>query len=393
MEPSPLQRLPNSLLVSWIMMVAAVVAWRGGEFYSGGADPVVAAKAFLTGLALLVALTGPRTAGVPPLPVAPLAWLGAYLAVATLAALAGDLTLPSLILVVRLVITAAVVITLCGRYGALFALAGLCQAMMIVAGFAIVTGIGSISSGRLTGGVPAATPNEIAVLCCVPLVVLLQRWVRGTATSLDLVAIALLSAATWATGSRTGLAVVALAGLATYLLTRRISLSAFCALALGVPIVAYFALATPVLGAVFGRGGLEGVTTLSSRTIAWNAALHLADDFWSRSFGAGLALKQIPVPARFWSVQGLDSSWFSALVQVGWFGVALVVAWTLAAAFRGAVGERPALWVPLLMLLVLRASLESGLFDSSPAFLAFLVAVIGVWTTRPKPGDARSEVA
>ncbi len=392
-EPSPLQPVPRSAFAASLFLVVAVIAWRGGEFYAGGADPVVMAKALLTGVALLVAFAGTRSPDAPPLPVAPLGWLGGYLAVATLAALAGGLTIASLILVVRLVVTASVVIVLCSRYGALVTFSALTKAMVIVAGVATVTGIGTLTSGRLSGGIPAATPNEISVLCCVPLVPLLWRWVRGVATGPELALASGLAAVAWLTGSRTGLAVLVLATVGTYLFTRRVSIGAFTAVVVGIPVVAYVALGTSVLGEYVGRGGTQSVTTLSSRTIAWNAALHLADDFWSRWFGAGLALKQIPVPARFWSVQGLDSSWFSALVQVGWFGLALLALWALSSMLRAGRSPYRALWLPLLVLVVLRSLLESGMFDSSPAFLAFLVGAIGASTKVPQLSEGGSDTS
>ncbi len=380
--PSPLRRVPTRLLVSSLMLVTAVVAWRASEFYSGGADPVVLAKGMLTLLALATAL--PITARSHPLPVVPLAWFGAYLAIAVIGAFSGGLMVAGVILVGRLVITATVVLLLVRRYGALMTLSALSTAMAAVAGLAVVTGAGTLTSGRLSGGIPAATPNEIAILCAVPLVVLLWRWVRGLLTGAEAALIPVLATITWLTGSRTGLAVIVVAAVLMYLASRRVSIGAFAGGVLSVPIVLYVVLTTSVIGDVFARGGAGSVLTLSSRTIAWDAALHLADDFWSFWFGAGLALKQIPVNALFWSIQGLDSSWFGALVQVGWLGVAIVVGWVMRSLLQAGRSPYRALLLPLLLLLVGRSILESGLFDSTPAFLAFLVTSIAAFSTDPR---------
>ena len=143
--------------------------------------------------------------------------------------------------------------------------------------------------------------------------------------------------------------------------------------------VAFYAIASTTLISDFlGRGGTRGITTLSSRTIAWQAAVDLPQTAWQQLFGGGLSLKRIPVPARWWSEQGLDSSWISGLVQVGIVGVILLLVWTLVTGFRAARAPTPErlLWSGLLSYVVTRSALESGLFDATPAFLVFFLIAL-----------------
>lgn len=390
---SPLRPGTPRLFASCLLLVVAVVAWRAGAFFTGGADPVVLAKALLTGLAFLLALPGTDDHGQPGVPLAPLAWLAGYLAIAVMGALSGDLTVASLILCVRLALTAAVLVLLVRHFGPESVLSSLGAAMLAVMAVAVVTGLPTISSGRLSGGVPAATPNEIAMLCAIPLILLLANWVRGVARPAETALIPLLAAVMWLTGSRTGLAVLAAACLALYVVTRRISVGGFALAVLCVPVLAYAIWGTSLLSEFLGRGGTRSLTTLSSRTIAWNAALDHPDDFWSHAFGGGLALKQIPVPATYWSQQGLDSSLFSGLVQVGWVGVALLVAWVTWAVWTSSLHAVRVYLVPVLLFLVGRSLLESGLFDTTPAFLGFFCCcLVAAWPrARPSHDQTREE--
>jgi hypothetical protein len=142
-----------------------------------------------------------------------------------------------------------------------------------------------------------------------------------------------------------------------------------------VPLVAYVVLETDLLRSVLERGGSENVTTLSSRTIAWNAAFEMDRPWLQTWFGEGLSVKQIPVPGQYWSTQLLDSSWVSAFVQGGYLGIALVGVWSLAlvvACLRAGRTWRPLL-TGLLVFVLGRSFLESGLFDASASFITFIL--------------------
>ena len=225
---------------------------------------------------------------------------------------------------------------------------------------------------------PPLTPNELALLCGVGLIFVLWRCFDGRGRWFDLAIVALLVAIVWATGSRTGLAVLLVSVLIMLVQVRRLPLGVFAGIAVAIPVAFYGIASTTLISDFLGRGGTRGIATLSSRTIAWQAAVDLPQTAWQQLFGGGLSLKRIPVPARWWSEQGLDSSWISGLVQVGIVGVILLLLWTLVTGYRAARGPAPdrLLWTGLLSYVVARGLLESGLFDATPAFLVFFLIAL-----------------
>jgi O-antigen ligase len=177
----------------------------------------------------------------------------------------------------------------------------------------------------------------------------------------------------WATGSRTALLVLVLAILVMALHVRRpqagVVVSGLVLVALAPPAIA----ATGAVAGFLTRGG-DGTSTLGSRFVAWRAALTWADTNWQTVFGGGLNVKIIRVQGQYWDTQPLDSSWVSLLVQAGWFGVAVAacwVLWTVRGVLRAPRGHR-VLFGGLLVFLLGRSVLESGLFDATVAFVLFL---------------------
>jgi hypothetical protein len=130
------------------------------------------------------------------------------------------------------------------------------------------------------------------------------------------------------------------------------------------------AVATGVVTAFVTRDG-DGVGTLESRFIAWRAALDLPQSAWQEVFGGGMALKVIPIKGQWWDEQPLDSSWVSLLVQAGVLGLAVGLGWVLWALRGAARTPRPVrvLFLGLLVFVVGRSTVESGMFDATPAFL------------------------
>jgi nucleoside recognition membrane protein YjiH len=114
--------------------------------------------------------------------------------------------------------------------------------------------------------------------------------------------------------------------------------------------------------------------TLNSRTVAWSAAIEYADSGVAQLVGVGLSVKEIPVSAMYRSTQILDSTWVSAIVQAGWVGAATLAVMTVLTLARSLALPNPqrALVFAVLVLLVVRSILESGLFDASAAFIPFL---------------------
>jgi O-antigen ligase len=249
-------------------------------------------------------------------------------------------------------------------------LTSLAVACGAVAAVAAVTGLPTLAEGRLAGGVPALSPNELSLLAGVVVLVLAWRTVLGRAGWADAVTGAAFLGVIWATESRTGLLMllVALAVMALYL--RRPPVGLVVGGLLLAPLLVVGAAATGVLTAFVTRDG-DGVGTLESRFIAWRAALDLPQSAWQEVFGGGMALKVIPIKGQWWDEQPLDSSWVSLLVQAGVLGLAVGLGWVLWALRGAARTPRPVrvLFLGLLVFVVGRSTVESGMFDATPAFL------------------------
>jgi hypothetical protein len=272
------------------------------------------------------------------------------------------------------VILGATLVLVFRRYPRHQILSSLTTAMLVLAGFGSVTGIGSLAEeGRLYGGIPPLNANEISLLVSVPLVCLAWRGVHRVATTPEMLAIPVLLGVLLLTGSRTGLAAALLAITLVVAMAPRIPPPTFCLGVVLVPGLMYLVTSTPVFGEFATRGDTAGTLTLNSRTVAWGAALDYPDTLTERLFGVGLSVKQIPVSAQYRSEQLLDSTWMSAIVQTGVLGVlvlALLVMVTLLRAFTLKPPYR-SLTVAILLMILVISFLESGLFDSSVAFIAF----------------------
>lgn len=363
-----------------LLLVFATVSWRPDTFYAGGFDPVVIAKALLSGLALSMAWNARlRCAEPQPIRTRALWFVLAYLALATFGAWSRAELVPSAVLAVRVLIIAATVMLLARSFGREALLRAWLGAQATVALLAAATGLPSLATGRLQGGLPPLHPNEVATLCALPAVGLVWLVLQGRARAFHTLALVVLLALIWLTGSRTSLlaAFVAMAIMAVQ--ARRLSRPTLIAVIGLVCALVYVVVATNVLDAFFFRGGVQNVTTFSSRTIAWSAAFSFSDSEWVRWMGAGLAVKEIPVEGQYWLTQVLDSSWVSALVQAGRAGVVVLAAWTLSVLGASITERREArmAFTGILSFLILLSFLQSGLVDSAPSFITlFLVGSI-----------------
>jgi hypothetical protein len=361
------------LLIAFLL-VAATVGWRRGEYFTGSVDPVVAAKAALCllslGLAFLLAQSVPHRRR---LGTASLWFLGVVLGCSLFGALASGDLLSGGVVAVRVAILGATVHFLLRAAPGLQVLESLALACGAVAVVAAVTGLPTLADGRLAGGVPALSPNELSLLAGIAVVFLAWRAVLGEATLGPLVAGGGFLGVIWATESRTGLLMllVGIAVMAVQIRRPRVGL-VVSALVLGA-LALTGAVATGIVTSFLERDG-DGASTLESRFIAWRAAVDLPTSWWQETFGAGLAMKIIPIKGEWWDTQPLDSSWVSLLVQAGVLGMVVAGLWALWV-FRGALhAPRPlrVLFLGLLVFIVGRSVVESGLFDATPAFLFFL---------------------
>ena len=375
-----LRAAPVRLYVVFLLLLVASVAWRRGAFFSGGVDGVVVAKAGLTSLAFAVALLSrrPRDAWAS-VRGAPLLWLLAYLSAATVGGLLSGDALPSFVLAARVGLLAATLLLVVISHRWTEVISAMAGSMLALALLGAATGVGSIAeTGRLYGGIPPLNANEICFLVSVPLVLIFWRCVAEQAHWFEYAALPLFVGVIWLTGSRTGLAAVALGMLVVLALTPRVPafIAGMCASA--IPVLLYLTFFTPVLSSFANRGGGSSVMTLNSRTVAWGAALDYHDTLAGDVFGGGLSLKQVPVSAMYRSEQMIDSTWVSAVLQAGYLGVALLVLLMLSsvvAAFRATTAP-VSMTASLLAMVTVASILESGLFDTTPAFILFLTLTL-----------------
>jgi O-antigen ligase len=366
-------------------MVLSAVAWRNGDYFSGGFDVVVVAKAMLAGIALILALvTRRRPEAWAGYRGAPILWLLAYLACSTVGSLLNGAVLASGILTIRLLIMAATVVLLLASFEWETVMSALASAMLTLSIIGAATGIGSMAErGRLYGGIPPLNANDMCMMVSFCVVMVFWRMLESTAGWLDVMAICPMLAIVWLTGSRTGLASLVIALVVVLVMSRRVPTPVFVAATLTAPVAVAVTFFTPVISRFAGRD-TTSITTLNSRTVAWKAGLHYAQTASQKLFGSGLSLKEIPVSAQYRTQQIFDSSWISALIQSGYIGFSLLlilVVSTYAKAF-GTARDVRGLVVAAVGLIIMFSVMESGTFDTTPAFALFFTLSLYVYRPR-----------
>lgn len=383
---TPLQWPRVKLIVIWLLVVLALVAWRNGDYFSGGFDSVVVAKAVLSVGALVLAARQALTRDVGA---RSLCLVGTYVAVATLGGWARGSLFSSVVLSMRVVLVAAIVLLVLMAYPAVEAAKTLFAAMATVGLVSAAAGIGTfLSGGRLHGGILPLNSNQLALLFGPAALGLVWRLLHGKRRGHDVPLLVLLVGLTWLTGSRTGLAALALATLLIVARARRLPVAGFLTLVAAVPALVYVIVSTSAVTKYFGRGGTSNVSSLNSRTIAWQAAFTTPTGFWQHWLGGGFAEQTIAVTGTYWNQQVLDSSWVSAYVQAGILGITLLGLWsvvTLVTAFRTPKPLR-SLWAALVLYTLISSVLMSGLIDSQILFVVmFLAAVASERASRTTP--------
>ncbi|MGY1720912.1 hypothetical protein ACI8AG_17900 [Blastococcus sp. SYSU DS0552] len=373
-DPWPLPLAgPAGRLVIALLLLTGTVGWRRGQYFAGSLDPVVVGKALVIVVALALAVLAAGSSPRRPLGTGTVWVLAAVLTGSVFGAFTAGTFLVGATVAVRVAMLGLTVFFLLRSASVEEVITALGQACGIVALAATVTGLPTAATGRLAGGIPPLTPNELALLAGIVALVAAWHVVLGKAGPGIAVAAAAALAVVWATGSRTGLLMLMLGLVVVALHLRRAPVGLVVGGLLLAAVGTVVAVATGALGAFATRDG-TGISTLESRFIAWDAADTWADTLWQRLFGGGLSVKVIEVRGQWWDQQPLDSSWVSALVQGGLLGVALSagwVLWVLRGALRAPRAHR-ALFLGLLAFLLGRSPVESGLFDATPAFLWFM---------------------
>jgi|GEM_PF-1039323 len=361
--------------VVFVLLVLATVPWRSDSLFDGSLDAIVAAKAVLTGIALLLAWSIWGAAGHrQSIRTVPVVLLVLYLTVSVLGAWSAGNLFASGVLAVRIGLIATAVLLVVTSVASQIVLDQLFVATTVVALVSGLTGLGSLTGGRLAGGIPNIHPNELSMLCAVSVLGISWRALRSDGQARLAWLVAPLSVLLWLTGSRSSFMAM-LVGVALMLThVRRLHAAAVVALHLVAAMLAYIVLATTLFSGFLSRGD-DGLSTLTSRTVAWSAALDYSDSAWTQWMGAGLSVKVIPVAGQYWNTQVFDSSWISGLVHAGRIGGLLLIVWALwalVASRQGSLSQRMLL-TPLIVYLLIRSTLESGLVDSTAAFTIFLV--------------------
>lgn len=368
----PGKRAPWRLLGIWLLLVAGVLEWRNGELYAGGLDGVVVAKGFVTLIAFLLAAYDANLRPRPSLRGArTLALVGTYLAATVIGGMAGGSLTTAAILAGRVIMLAAAVTFVFSAYGTRNATRGLLIAMWVLGSICALTGIRSLETGRLSGGLLPLSPNVLAMLFGAPAVGLAWRYLHRKRGRFDLAGIGILIVLVFATGSRTTLLATVIVIILIGMQAQRIPTVIFISALSLIPVVLYLFAFTPFLSGFFERGGDASVGTLNSRTIAWSAAFNNNPGFWDHWFGGGLQVKTVGVTGTYWSTQVLDSSWVSSYVQAGLVGLIVLCLWsvsTLITALRCDRSSR-ALLVGLAVFALIYSVMASGLIDSYALFL------------------------
>jgi hypothetical protein len=391
-QPRRLQMGPYFV---FLILIGGTIPWQSKSYFEGGLDPIALAKAVLSlvalGCAVLVSFGRPTR----ELLGSPLMFLLLYLACSVIGAWSTGYLIPSMVIVIRVLLLAATVIVLSRAFEGSALLASLIAALATFAIIGAVTGIPTLAEkGRLAGGLPPLHPNELASTCAVIVLWCLWRILAGQDSWFHLVSIAAAFGIMVATASRTPWIAMGVAVLILMFHARSIRLRNLIIVLVAMPIAWWLVGGTDLIRSLLFRGDeASNVTTLSNRTIAWQAALTPKSSPWLTWFGGGLQLKRINVPGQYWNQQILDSSWISALVQAGFVGLVMCGAWVLSSMIstRHSPADLRALQLALLTYLSLRGFLESGLFDASTAFLLFFTAVMAspVRTSSP-PGASVS---
>jgi hypothetical protein len=383
-------------VVTALMMVSTVV-WRRGDIFTGGVDIVVIGKAVLSVTALGIAFvtaTSRRTRR-RRLGTASLWFLAVLLAASMLGALTYGTLIPSGVVAVRVLIVALTVFLLLRAAPPHQVFAGLVWSSGVVVVLAAATAPASGLAGRLEGGIPPLNPNEMAMLAGIVVLAVAWRIALGETRWYLWACAAAYLGVTWLTGSRTAMLMLIAAVLVMVLQMRRPSpglvVGTLCAAA-GVVIVAA---STNGFVSFLERDG-AGTSTLQSRFIAWSATRSWAETVWQMLFGGGLSVKLIPVSGQWWDMQLLDSSWVSAVVQAGAVGLLCCAVWVLwvLRGTRRVQRQYRILFSGLLVFLIGRSFLESGLFDATPPFILFMmVSLLSEGGSRGNDQPARREQA
>jgi len=252
----------------------------------------------------------------------------------------------------------------------------LCQRVIIASvwlGALLAPGPAFATAGRLSGLLWPIPPPQVAHYAAVLLGCTVILWFCGVVAGRGMVVtIVAALAALLATHTRTALlgAVLGLvvAGASLYLRHARVRRTTVVMLLLSLPAWIIF---SPLIISWLTRGqSTDELTQLTGRTKVWSAAAQQERTLLQELFGTGLGNK---------SFNGLpiDSNWVATRLELGRFGVTIVVALLLVlllAAVTRPAGPRRAIALFLIVYCLTASFTETGLGDASPYLLELAVA-------------------
>lgn len=378
-----------------VLAVVSVVPWRRGSIYSGGADPVVVAKAVVGLIAFGSAVALRSTARVATsIGVRTLSLLAGIVLVSAVGAFAAGDGVAASVLTIRIALVAVTVVIVTKSAPPLIVLSALLAALGAVAVVSALTGaMQGFTDGRLSGGIPEMAPNVLAGLAAPPAIGLAADVVRrGVRLPNTAALVAMISIVVY-TESRTALIVVMVGVALALLCGRKVAPSTAIVAIVAAPILYAVVTFTDTATQLLARGqNVQELSTLSSRTVAWEAVLARPFDSWGKWIGVGLAAKTVAVQQRWRNEQVLDSSWVSVIAQAGIIGATLLVIWIVITSIESLRRrELRAVAAPLLAMLLIRGFTESGLIDSSATFLLFLTVSLILEPGTRFPGRSKPQ--
>jgi hypothetical protein len=320
--------------------------------------------------------------------------LAGIVLIALFGALAASDASAALVLTVRIALVAATMVVVVRSAPPMVMLTALLAAMSAVAIVASVTGFQhGLVAGRLAGGTPQMAPNVLAGLAAPPAIGLaadiVHRGLRPWNVALLLGHVFII----FETGSRTALIVVVIGIALAFVCGGRLAASTAVITIAAIPFAYALVAFTDTIATLLARGqSVEELSTLSSRTVAWQAVLATPFDSWAKWIGVGIAAKTVEVQQRWRDVQVLDSSWVSVIAQAGIIGTLLLViwmVWTTVESLRSR--SFTALTTPLMAMLIIRSFTENGVIESSTTFMLFLAVSLILEPGTRFPGRMKPE--
>jgi long-chain acyl-CoA synthetase len=372
-----------------LLLSVGVLPWRQEKYFGGQLDWVVLGKIGLLMAAVLAVLWAKRNVSrsgrsIDTVMAPALLLVTLYCGSSAAGAFLFGSLLSSVELSVRVLVVGFVVLTLIELVGPMIVISTLSRVLAALAIWVAVTGTLSseLFPGRLEGTFPPIHPNDIAFEAAVPLIYFVWRTVNVDTSFVRLLTLIPLGVIIFLTQSRTTEAITALVVLSLIIRGTRHERFRLSVTAGAVVCVVFAVNFTNAIQHFGSRGGTSEIGSFGDRIIAWNTVLNMTRPPMQTLFGQGLAKKFVPIAGHYWHKQLLDSSWFSAFIQAGVIGLAIVAALVIYAATQALRNARPAsdLWLALVVFVGVRSIFESGLLDTATSFIVFMMVSMGAAT-------------